>query len=223
MASEDSRTMPVPPGLSGTGRIEWERMVNGEMYEDSHPDIERMRAKAKRLFTEYNRTDYEEKEHRRDLMERLFASVGEDVFPEPNFRCEMGRNTSIGSHAYINFDCGMLDNAPITLGDHVWIGPMVGLFATNHALDFEERRAGACRSRPIVIGDGVWLGGHVTVLGGVTIGEGSVIGAGSVVTHDIPPYSVAVGNPARVLRPITEADRTGFLDRIRERDAAAGR
>ena len=75
----------------------------------------------------------------------------------------------------------MLDNAPITLGDYVWIAPMVGLFATNHALDFEERKNGACQAKPIVIGNGVWLGGHVTVLGGVTIGDGAVIGAGAVV------------------------------------------
>ena len=122
------------------------------------------------------------------------------MFIEPNFRCEVGRNITIGSHAYINFDCVMLDNAPITLGDYVWIAPMVGLFATNHALDFEERKNGACQAKPIVIGNGVWLGGHVTVLGGVTC--------------------IAVGNPARVLREITDEDRTGFMERIKARDAA---
>lgn len=153
-------------------------------------------------------------------MEKLFKSVGDDVFIEPNFRCEVGRNITIGSHAYINFDCVMLDNAPITLGDYVWIAPMVGLFATNHALDFEERKNGACQAKPIVIGNGVWLGGHVTVLGGVTIGDGAVIGAGAVVTHDIPANCIAVGNPARVLREITEEDRTGFMERIQARDAA---
>ena len=140
-------------------------------------------------------------------MEQLFASVGEDVFIEPNFRCEVGRNITIGSHAYINFDCVMLDNAPITLGDYVWIAPMVGLFAANHALDLEERRNGACQAKPIVIEDGVWLDGHVTVLGGVTIGDNVVIGSGSVVTHDIPSNVIAAGNPCRVIRKITEEDR----------------
>lgn len=205
--------------MTEIGRDEWMRMVNGDVYEDTNPEIERKRAQAKRLFTEYNRTDYEEVQHRRELMEKLFASVGEDVFIEPNFRCEVGRNITIGSHAYINFDCVMLDNGPITIGDHVWIAPMVGLFTVNHALDFEERKAGACRAKPIVIGDGVWLGGHVTVLGGVAIGEGAVIGAGSVVTRDIPPHTIAVGNPARVVREITEADRTGYIERLRARDA----
>ena len=142
------------------------------------------------------------------------------MFFEPNFRCEVGRNITNGSHAYINFDCVMLDNAPITLGDYVRIAPMVGLFATNHALDFEERKNGACQAKPIVIGNGVWLGGHVTVLGGVTIGDGAVIGAGAVVTHDIPANCIAVGNPARVLREITDEDRTGFMERIKARDAA---
>nr|WP_301538542.1 sugar O-acetyltransferase [Bifidobacterium sp. DSM 109963] len=193
-------------------------MVAGEVYQDSHPDIERKRAEAKKLFVEYNKTDYEDVERRREIMEQLFKSVGEDVFIEPNFRCEVGRNITIGSHAYINFDCVMLDNAPITLGDYVWIAPMVGLFATNHALDFEERKNGACQAKPIVIGNGVWLGGHVSVLGGVTIGDGAVIGAGSVVTRDIPANSIAVGNPARVLREITEADRTGFMERIGQRE-----
>jgi len=150
-------------------------------------------------------------------MEQLFASVGEDVFIEPNFRCEVGRNITIGSHAYINFDCVMLDNAPITLGDYVWIAPMVGLFAANHALDLEERRNGACQAKPIVIEDGVWLDGHVTVLGGVTHGRGSGHGDASGGCQNRPAGVIAVGNPARVLRPITEADRTGFSERIAAR------
>lgn len=206
-------------GMSEVGRHEWELMVSSKVYQDSHPDIERKRADAKKLFVEYNKTDYEDVERRREIMEQLFKSVGEDVFIEPNFRCEVGRNITIGSHAYINFDCVMLDNAPITIGDYVWIAPMVGLFATNHAIDFEERKNGACHSKPIVIGDGVWLGGHVSVLGGVTIGDGAVIGAGAVVTHDIPANCIAVGNPARVLREITDEDRTGFMERIQARDA----
>ncbi|MBT1174691.1 sugar O-acetyltransferase [Bifidobacterium sp. LC6] len=210
----------VTADLTPEGLVEWQRMVAGEVYEDSHPEIERKRVEAKKLFRAYNQLDYDQEAERRAIMEQLFAAVGEDVFIEPNFRCEMGRNITIGSHAYINFDCVMLDNAPITLGDYVWIAPMVGLFATNHSLDFEERKSGACQAKPIVIEDGVWLGGHVTVLGGVTIGRGSVIGAGSVVTKDIPAGVVAVGNPARVIRPITEADKTGFCERIAARNAA---
>ncbi|KFI52258.1 sugar O-acetyltransferase [Bifidobacterium biavatii] len=210
----------VTADLTPEGRVEWDLMVAGEVYQDSHPEIERKRVEAKKLFRAYNALDYDQEAERRAIMEQLFAEVGDDVFIEPNFRCEMGRNISIGSHAYINFDCVMLDNAPITIGDYVWIAPMVGLFATNHALDFEERKNGACQAKPIVIEDGVWLGGHVTVLGGVTIGRGAVIGAGSVVTHDIPAGVIAVGNPACVLRPITDADKTGFCERIAARDAA---
>ena len=111
-------------GMSEAGRHEWELMVAGEVYQDSHPDIERKRAEAKRLFVEYNKTDYEDVERRREIMERLFKSIGEDVFIEPNFRCEVGRNITIGSHAYINFDCVMLDNAPITLG-LAWHAPFL--------------------------------------------------------------------------------------------------
>jgi maltose O-acetyltransferase len=134
-------------------------MVSGAVYQDSHPEIERKRAEAKRLFRAYDALGYDQEDERRVVARRLFGSLGEDVFIEPNFRCEFGHNISMGSHVYINFDGVMLDNAPITIGDHVWIAPMVGLFATNHALDFAERAAGAGRCAPIVIEDGTWLGG----------------------------------------------------------------
>jgi maltose O-acetyltransferase len=105
----------------------------------------------------------------------------------------------------------MLDGAPITIGDDVLLGPKVGLYTSNHALDPRERAQGACWAEPITIGNSVWIAGGVTVLPGVTIGDGAVVGGGSVVTKDVPAGVLAVGNPARVLREITEDDRTGYV------------
>lgn len=208
-------------GMSRTGRIEWARMVSGQVYQDTHPDIERERERAEELFLAYNRTGPSQRQERRRILEDLLGQVGQGAVINPDFRCEVGRNIRIGDQALVNYGAVMLDNAPITIGRNVWIGPGAGLFCTNHALDYEERKAGACQARPIEICEGAWLGGHVVVLGGVRIGRGAVIGAGSVVTHDIPDQVVAVGNPCTVLRGITDADRTGYLERIRQRDQEA--
>ncbi|RSX54055.1 acetyltransferase [Bifidobacterium goeldii] len=214
MSSQRPETQPaapvIPSDLTTEGREVWSRMVSGQPYWDMHPELERKRMEARRLFETYNRTDFEDTERRRALLERLLGSVGENVVVEPNFRCDLGCNIHLGEGSFVNYDCVMFDAAPITIGKSVWIAPMVGLFTTNHALDYDERAAGGVVSRPITIGDGAWLGAHVVVLDGVTIGRGAVIGAGSVVTRDVPGNVVAAGNPARVLRPITDADRMGF-------------
>jgi maltose O-acetyltransferase len=189
----------------------WEKMLHGKMYNDVADSLFDLRVKAKTLFRRYNQTGDDQTELRRQLLEQLFKKVGEDVWIEPDFRCEYGKNIAIGDHTYINFDCIILDCADISIGDHVLFGPRVGLYAANHALDLTERMNGGCVGKPIAIGDNAWLGGDVKVLGGVTIGKGSVIGCGSIVTKDIPEGVVAAGNPCRVLRKITEADRTGYL------------
>ncbi len=189
----------------------WEKMLHGKMYNDVADSLFDLRVKAKTLFCRYNQTGDDQTELRRQLLEQLFKKVGEDVWIEPDFRCEYGKNIAIGDHTYINFDCIILDCADISIGDHVLFGPRVGLYAANHALDLTERMNGGCVGKPIAIGDNVWLGGDVKILGGVTIGKGSVIGCGSIVTKDIPEGVVAAGNPCRVLRKITEADRTGYL------------
>ena len=101
----------------------------------------------------------------------------------------------------------LMDNAEITIGSHVLIGPNVSLYTVNNAINPEERAQGICVAKSIHIEDNVWLSGDVQITSGVTIGEGSIIGAGSVVTKDIPPRVIAAGNPCRVIRPITDNDR----------------
>ena len=185
-------------------------MATGAMYDDLTPELIAARVEAVQAIDVYNRSYGRPAEEREALLRRIVGSMGREVSLEPTFRCEFGRNIHLGSHFFANFDCVMLDGAPITIGDNVLLGPKIGLYTANHALDPRERADGACRARPITIGDDVWLGGNVTVLPGVTIGSGTVIGGGSVVPRSIPPGVIAAGNPARVIRNVTEADRTGY-------------
>lgn len=191
-------------------KTDWEKMQDGEVYDDFDRDLFNRRVEAKKLFREYNRTDDSETEKRQDIMRRLFRAVGENVWIEPDFRCEFGKNIVIGNDVYINFGCVILDCGKVTIGDQVLIGPNVGLYDANHALDAAERMDGALIPGNITIGNRVWIGGGTIILPDVTIGDDTVIGAGSVVTHDIPRGVVAVGNPCRVLREITDRDKVGF-------------
>lgn len=185
-------------------------IATGAMYDDLTPELIAARERAVLATSAYNASYGSPPGERARLLGELLGTVGEGATFEPTFRCEFGTNIHLGARFYANFDCVMLDGAPITIGDDVLLGPKVGLYTSNHALDLAERVAGACRARPITIGDGVWIGGGVTVLPGVTIGDGAVVGAGSVVTRDVPARTLVAGNPARVLRPITAADRTGY-------------
>ena len=136
--------------------------------------------------------------------------MGKNVWIEPDFKCEFGKNISIGNDVYINFGCIILDCGEVTIGDNTLLGPNVGIYLANHAFDAQERINGGCFGKPVHIGSKVWIGGDVKILAGVTIGNNSIIGTGSVVTKDIPENVIAVGNPCRVLRKITEKDKTGY-------------
>ena len=186
-------------------------MATGAMYDDLAPELVAAREAAVLRTNAYNASFGQPQERREALLREILGEVGAGVHFEPTLRVEFGVNIKVGAGFYANFDCVLLDGAPITIGDEVLLGPRVGIYTANHALDAAERAAGACYARPVTIGSRVWLGGGVTVNPGVTIGEGSVVGAGSVVTRDIPAGVVAAGVPARVLREITAADRTGFL------------
>lgn len=190
---------------------DWEKMQAGEIYNDFATDLFERRVEAKKLFRAYNRLEDDEVDKRNDIMRRLFKSVGRNVWIEPDFRCEFGKNISIGNDVYINFGCVILDCGQVRIGDNTLIGPNVGLFSGNHTTDAEERAAGGLIPKPITIGERVWLCGNVTVVPGVTIGDDTIIGAGSVVTKDIPSGVIAAGNPCKVLRKITPEDKTGYI------------
>ena len=182
-----------------------------QIYNDFDKDLFNRRVEAKKLFREYNRTDDEETGKRQDIMRRMFRKVGERVWMEPNFMCEFGKNITIGNDVYINFGCTILDCAQVTIGNNTLIGPNVSMYSANHSLDAKERITGGLIPKEIHVGNRVWVGGNSILLAGVNIGDDAVIGAGSVVTHDIPSGVVAAGNPCRVIRKITEKDKTGFV------------
>lgn len=163
--------------------------------------------RAGELVYAFNALPPSRRAEREAIIRRLLGRTGERFTIHSPFHCDFGTQISIGEGFVGNFNLTILDEAPVTIGDHVLIGPNVSLFTVNHALTVEQRNEGVMRSLPITIGDNVWIGGNTVVLQGVTIGEGTVIGAGSVVTHDIPAGVVAAGNPCRVIRPITEQDR----------------
>lgn len=196
---------------------DWEKMQAGEMYNDFAEDLFDRRVEAKKLFRSYNRLEEDKTYERNEIMRRLFRSVGRNVWIEPDFRCEFGKNISIGDDVYINFGCVILDCGQVHIGNNTLIGPNVGLFSGNHTIDADERAAGGLIPKPITIGNRVWLCGNVTVVPGVTIGDDTVIGAGSVVTHDIPSGVIAAGNPCKVLRKITTEDKTGYISAIDRR------
>ena len=188
---------------------EWEKLQNGLMYDDFSDELFQRRIEAKKLFRSYNKTDDDEVEIRQDILTKLFRNIGSNVWIEPDFRCEFGRNISIGNNVYINFGCIILDCAEVTIDNNTLLGPNIGIYAVNHAIDAEER---GCLGKPVYIGSRVWIGGDVKIMAGVKIGDESIIGAGSIVTKDIPSGVIAAGNPCKVIRPITEKDKTNYLD-----------
>ena len=186
------------------------RVRSGQMYNDLTPELVMAREQTVLLTNQYNSAFSRPASEREDILRQLLGSLGTSVHFEPTFRCEFGRHIHIGNNFYANFDCVMLDGGGITIGDDVLLGPRVGIYTSNHAIDPAERAAGACYARPVRIGNRVWVGAGVHINPGVTIGEGSIIGSGSVVTSDIPPHVIAAGVPCRVIRAITEADKSGY-------------
>ena len=190
-------------------------ILSGAMYNDLTQELVQARERAVRLTTAYSESYGQPQKEQEKILKELLGSVGENPYFEPGFRCEFGYNISIGNHFYANFDCVMLDGGGIEIGDNVLFGPRVGIYTSNHALDAEERMAGACYAKKVTIGNRVWIGAGVHINQGVTIGDNTVIGSGSVVTSDIPANVVAAGVPCRVIREITEKDKTGYTGEIR--------
>jgi len=184
-----------------------DRMLRGELYRPDDPELLAGQARAAGLLDRYNATRHDEHDEREALLRELLGRVGDGVVVKPSFRCDYGANIAIGDGTFVNFDCVMLDIAPIVLGASCWLATQVQLLAATHPIDPGPRRAGWEYGAAITIGDNVWLGGGVIVCPGVSIGDDTVVGAGAVVTRDLPPGVVAYSNPARVQRPIGDRDR----------------
>ncbi len=166
----------------------------------------------KKIYKFNNMSPDEEEESLKYLKEEILGKVGGGYFNiEKPFRCDYGYNIEIGDNFFANFNFVVLDVGKVRIGNNVQIAPNVGLYTAGHPLHPDSRNSGYEYGIDITIGDNVWIGGSVCIMPGVTIGNNAVIGAGSVVTKDIPDNAIAVGNPARVLRYITEEDREYYF------------
>ena len=186
-------------------------MEPGALY-DANYDTELIaeRTAAKELCFELNNLRPSMVAERDEIVRRLLGQVGKNCCIESPFHCDYGYNIVAGDNFYMNVGCVILDGARVTFGDNVFVAPHCGFYTAGHPLDHERRNAGLEYALPITIGNNVWIGAQVCVLPGVTIGDDSVIGAGSVVTKDIPAGVLAAGNPCRVIREISEADKLRY-------------
>ncbi len=184
-----------------------ERMKSGKLYFCTDEELAREQLKCLDRLYDFNQTRPSEMEKRSALLKEILAEVGENCYVEPPLHANWGIHTHFGRNVYANFNLTLVDDTDIFVGDSVMFGPNVVVATAGHPIDPELRRKVAQFNVPVRIGSNVWIGAGAILLPGVTIGENSVIGAGSVVTHDIPPNVVAVGNPCRVLREISDRDR----------------
>lgn len=175
-----------------------------------NPEYEEKIRKCKDKCYKYNQLSPNDKEKQNEILQILFGKIGNDVTVTPPFWCDYGYHISVGDFFYSNHNLIIQDEADVTFGDNVFIGPNCCFTTAEHAIDPEMRKSGVEIAKPITVGDNVWISAGSTVLAGVTIGSNTVIDAGSVVTRDIPPDSVAVGVPCKVMRPITEGDKTAY-------------
>lgn len=186
---------------------EKEKMLRHQLY-DANYDEELLaeRQKTRQLCHIYNQLPPTDTEGADALLRKLLKRTPDNFCITPPFWCDYGYNISIGEAFFSNYNLVILDEAAVTFGDHVFIAPNCGFYTAGHPLDATRRNAGLEYARPITVGDNVWIGASVHVMPGVTIGSNVVIGGGSVVVKDIPDNCVAVGNPCRVVRQITEED-----------------
>ena len=187
---------------------EKEKCRLGLLYDANYdPEILADRERAKELLYDYNHLRPSEQIGRTELLKKLLGKTGENLIVEPPFTCDYGYNIEVGENFYANVNLVILDGAKVRIGDNAFIAPNVGIYTAGHPIHPDSRNSMYEYGIPVSIGDNCWLGGNTIVCPGVKIGNNVVIGAGSVVTKDIPDWSIAAGNPCRVIRTITEEDR----------------
>lgn len=189
-----------------------EKMHDGGLYLPDDEEIMREQTRCLDLLYEYNATRPTQQDKRQKLLKEMFAEIGEGCYLEPPFHANFGgKHCHFGNRVYANFNLTLVDDTHIYVGDNVMFGPNVTVATAGHPILPELRKKGYQYNMPVRIGKNCWLGAGVIVLPGITVGDNSVIGAGSVVTKDIPPNVVAVGNPCKILRPISDRDREYYF------------
>jgi maltose O-acetyltransferase len=202
---------------------EKEKMLAGLVYSAVDEELLKELNEVKDIIHKYNSLLPSASKERFGILKELLGNTADDEFiiNQP-FYCDYGKQISIGKRFFANFNLTILDEAPVTIGDDCFIGPNVSIYTACHSTDPIERNTRQEWAEPVKIGDNVWIGGSVTILPGVTIGNNVTIGAGSVVTKDIPAWSVAAGNPCRVIRKVTKDDlKYYFRNKIVDDEAMA--
>ncbi len=187
-----------------------ERREKGLLFIADEADWEEMK-RARRLTQELNTADRWDFDKIRAIVNELFGKSDDTTFVNPPFYCDYGSNIEVGKNCFINYNCVILDNAKVTLGDNCLIAPNVSIYTAGHTMHPDARSLGYEYGIEITVGDNVWIGGNTVICPGVHIGSNVVIGAGSIVTKDIPDWSFAAGNPCRVIRAITEEDKKYYF------------
>lgn len=200
---------------------EYDRMLAGQLYITEKINAEHREWPGKLFVQRINALPADQLDEITRLEAQIFGAA--DVYVQPPFEVDYGTHIKVGKNFYCNVDAVFLDTNWITIGNNVKIGPRVNLLTAGHPIDASVRVSMLEFAKPITIGDNTWLGGNVTVLPGVSIGSNTVVGAGSVVVHDLPDNVVAVGNPARVLRVISDADRKSWADQAEQYKKETGR
>lgn len=191
-----------------------ERMQKGYLWTDTGAYLEEQ-ARAKDLMYEFNHTRPSETEKRDEIIKELFGTVGDSVWIMQPITLARGKTVHIGSGTYINSNLTLVDDYEIYIGEGCLIAPNVTICTTGHPVHPELRPNGEMYSFPVKIGNGVWIGSGAIILPGVTIGDNAVIGAGSIVTKDVPANVIALGNPCKVLREITDRDKEYYYRDLR--------
>lgn len=190
---------------------ELEKMMSGKLYEATNNKelLDLLTVTSEKCY-DYNLLRPSQAAERQALLKQILGKTGERFKIIPPFFCDYGFNIEVGEDFFANTNLVILDEAKVTFGDHVFIAPNCAFYTAGHPLDVEQRNEGLEYSLPITVGNNVWFGGNVCVMPGVTIGDDTVIAGGSVVVHDIPSGVLAAGNPCRVVRTITEADKLKY-------------
>lgn len=188
--------------MNNPQKTEKQKMLAGELYLASDPELMEDIRRAARLIHRYNLTTIDELDQRQQILQDLLGSIGTNVTIVPPFYCDYGQHIFIGSNSFLNYGCTILDCNQVHIGNNVLCAPSVQIYAAYHPVEPDIRLTGLELAAPVTIGNNVWIGGGAIICPGVTIGDNTTIGAGSVVVKSIPANVVAVGNPCRVIREI---------------------
>ncbi len=188
-----------------------ERMLKNLPYKAWLDGLSEERLENKKKIYEFNRCEPEQMQRSQELLKQILGKTGENVWIEAPFHCDYGYNIEVGENFFANYNLVILDVGKVKIGKNAQFAPNVAIYTAGHPIHPDSRNSGYEYGIDVTIGDNVWLGGNTVVMPGVHIGNNVVIGGGSVVTKDIPDNVIAVGNPCRVLRKITEDDRKYYF------------